>query len=814
MAISNQIEQQTQQQQQEDTILTPKVVDNTSKDDAIRTTDSLRSSESETKMSSNYSSAALSTLDDLIETRSRTSSTVSQPTVAVPLLGFGTFNEFKDGERVKEAVKVAIGEGYRMIDCAALYGNEKEVGEAISESLDEGLVERDDLFVCSKLWCWDAAPEDVEDACRRTLKDLQVEYLDCYMMHWPNRMAKGGKLVSPDFGGEFEYDVVHDGTDIDQIMETYEAMERLVGLGLVRYLGVSNMGARTLQLLLEKCDIRPLALEVEMHPYLQQPSLLELCQTEGVNVIAYSPLGKVGYRNKGDPSLLEDETILEIAEEVGKAPGQVLLRWGIQRGTTVIPKSLNPERIHANRDVLDWRLTNPQMERINALDRGFRFVSPPWFDLDKDSEYCVRGGHPGTQAFRTPCEVDENGCFRNRFERPGKYLETEIVIQRGILKNLATIGKTIVPEVSHEAHNYLVTDEIVDGLYADEVLQGFRDAGLTIDKIVIPSAAMDDSGEPSTEPYKNKEQFHRIVDQILATGVSKHTCLISLGGGTVDNITGTIAGTLYRGIKLVTIPTTTMGMCDASCDFKKAFNVQDFGKNLLGCYYPADYLVMDPDCLKSLSDRHILNGIAEALKHAVCQCTDFTKLIVDPLRDAGENRSEVFHDGDYLLRLIIECMEKKVSTLGPAYNAEHAYNEMVPQYGHAPAHAIEHLSWHHGNEPLLHGEAVAIGMCVSAEVAYLLGICKENVVDEHYEIVGATGLPCFVPDTMTIDQVLDTLKYDKHFVGGHATMGLAKEIGWMAANPENDSYAFMVDTDTLRKAFERNIERRDAAQKK
>ncbi|GBG16130.1 Pentafunctional AROM polypeptide, partial [Hondaea fermentalgiana] len=207
----------------------------------------------------------------------------------------------------------------------------------------------------------------------------------------------------------------------------------------------------------------------------------------------------------------------------------------------------------------------------------------------------------------TPCEVDDNGCFRNKFERPGKYLETEIVIQRGILENLKTIGKTIIPEVSHDAPNYLVTDEIVDNLYGDKVLQGFRDCGLQIEKIVIPSAAMDDSGEPSTEPFKNKKQYHRIVDSILATGVSKHTCLISLGGGTVDNITGTIAGTLYRGIRLVTIPTTTMGMCDASCDFKKAFNVSDFGKNLLGCYYPADYLVMDPDCLKSLSDRHILN---------------------------------------------------------------------------------------------------------------------------------------------------------------------------------------------------------------
>ncbi|GBG24904.1 Alcohol dehydrogenase NADP+, partial [Hondaea fermentalgiana] len=391
-------------------------------------TGSIRSEESETKMSSGDSSATLSTMgmgasassNNLVDDEAKSQGASSAGTLSaasVPLLGFGTFNEFKDGERVKEAVQVAIKEGYRMIDCAALYGNEKEVGEALSSSLQAGDVEREDLFVCSKLWCWDAAPEDVEDACRRTLADLQVEYLDNYMMHWPNRMSKDSKLVSKDYGGKFEYEVVHDGTDIEKIMETYHAMERLVELGLVRSLGVSNMGPRTLQGLLARCEIRPLVLEVEMHPYLAQPSLVELCQTEGINVIAYSPLGKVGYRDEGHPSLLEDETIVEVAAEVGKTPGQVLLRWGIQRGTSVIPKSLTPSRIASNRDVLDWRLTKPQMDRINALDRGFRFVSPPWFDLDTDSEYCVRGGHPGTQAFRTPCEVDDNGCFRNKFER-------------------------------------------------------------------------------------------------------------------------------------------------------------------------------------------------------------------------------------------------------------------------------------------------------------------------------------------------------------------------------------------------------------
>ncbi|GBG33006.1 Alcohol dehydrogenase NADP+, partial [Hondaea fermentalgiana] len=385
-------------------MLEPKVIKTTASESDV--------SEAETKMSTSNSSAALNNLDGA-ETRSRGGSVASQATAAIPLLGFGTFNEFKDGEAVKDAVKVAVKEGYRMFDCAALYGNEKEVGEALHESVEENEVEREDLFICSKLWCWDAAPEDVEDACRRTLADLQVEYLDVYMMHWPNRMAKGGKLVSKDYGGKFDYEVVHDGTDIEKIMETYHAMEKLVDLGLVRALGVSNMGPRTLQGLLARCEVRPLVLEVEMHPYLAQPSLLELCQNEGVSVIAYAPLGKVGYRDEGHPSLLEDETILDIAEETGKGPGQILLRWGIQRGTSVIPKSLRPGRIAANRDVLDWRLTVPQMERIDALDRGFRFVSPPWFDLDTDSEYCVRGGHPGTQAFRTPCEVDDNGCFRN-----------------------------------------------------------------------------------------------------------------------------------------------------------------------------------------------------------------------------------------------------------------------------------------------------------------------------------------------------------------------------------------------------------------
>ncbi|KAJ1638307.1 3-dehydroquinate synthase-domain-containing protein [Pavlovales sp. CCMP2436] len=261
---------------------------------------------------------------------------------------------------------------------------------------------------------------------------------------------------------------------------------------------------------------------------------------------------------------------------------------------------------------------------------------------------------------------------------------------------------------------------------------------------------------------------------------------------------------LLTGITLVHLPTTTMSALDAALDFKQAIN-HSLGKNLLGCYYPATTIAIDPDALSTLSERHSLNGVAEALKHGLTQSLELTEMIVKPLREGDPYK--VIKDGAYLERLCKAALEIKAPTLTFYNNTD--FNEFCPQYGHAIAHSVEHLSWSGGrHQPLLHGEAVAIGMCVSAEVALLKGVCTLSVVEEHYDLIGATGLPTYVPRTMEITPLLRQMRFDKHTVT-NPTMGLVAEIGGMAMAPGGSSYAFDASEEELIAAIEANILRRD-----
>jgi 3-dehydroquinate synthase len=302
--------------------------------------------------------------------------------------------------------------------------------------------------------------------------------------------------------------------------------------------------------------------------------------------------------------------------------------------------------------------------------------------------------------------------------------------------------------------------------------------------------------------------FASTCDTILDNGISKNSCIISLGGGVVNNLCGFLASSLYRGITLVHITTSMMGMTDAAIDFKQAVN-HHLGKNLLGSYYPATTIVIDPEVLETLSKRHILNGISEALKHALCQSREITEAIVGPLR---RNLNKALRDPEYLEMVCRQCIDHKVPTL--IHYKDSDFNEMVPQYGHAIAHAIEHLSFHNGGEvsPLLHGEAVAIGMCVTVEVSKMLGYCNQKTVDEHYKYVNESGLPVCIPDGLEIDAIQEKLCYDKHYVK-KPTMGLLSEIGLMHCK-EDGSYSVEVDNDVIRGALEANIARRSYSKKR
>ncbi|EDQ84638.1 uncharacterized protein MONBRDRAFT_30054 [Monosiga brevicollis MX1] len=391
--------------------------------------------------------------------------------------------------------------------------------------------------------------------------------------------------------------------------------------------------------------------------------------------------------------------------------------------------------------------------------------------------------------------------YDNAFHRV-KLMQSEIIVERGITRRLAEVGKQILPETCHESNNYLLTDSMVDNLYGDRVLEGLREAGLKIFKIVVPADELDETGEPSCERHKTLDVFSRCVDQILERGIDKKTAIISLGGGVVNNIAGFISATLYRGITLVHFSTTTMGQVDAAIDFKQAVN-HHMGKNLLGAYHPASRIILDPEVLVSQSKRHILNGLAESIKHAFTQSEELINYIVDNRAMLDDKEQAV----DYLEQIIRLTIAHKVPTLSG--DTENNYNEYCPQYGHCPGHAVEFLSLHtEGSKAaLLHGEGVTIGMCLSAEVARLKGICDDVCVERHYEVCQAMGLPVYIPDDMSVEAILNKMCYDKHYVK-QPTMGLTTKVGEMYGI--DGDYGHSIDLETLKKAIAININRRDA----
>jgi alcohol dehydrogenase (NADP+) len=302
---------------------------------------------------------------------------------AMPALGLGTWNA-PPGE-VGAAVREALRLGYRHIDCAAIYGNEAEIGEALSAAISEGLVTREQLWITSKLWNNAHAPEDVGPALRRTLADLQLEHLDLYLIHWPVAVRPGVLLP----------ETADDLVPLQELplSATWAAMETAVEKGLCRHIGVSNFGMATLEDLLGQARIRPVMNQVELHPYLQQSELLAFCEARGVHLTGYSPLGSSGrpafIRPPGEPVLLEDPTIRAIAERRGLTPAQVLLRWALQRGTAVIPKSVNPARLCENLMAAEGDLAVEDMEAIAGLERGHRYI---------DGSIWVKQGGPYTLA--------------------------------------------------------------------------------------------------------------------------------------------------------------------------------------------------------------------------------------------------------------------------------------------------------------------------------------------------------------------------------------------------------------------------------
>lgn len=283
-----------------------------------------------------------------------------------PSLGLGTWNS-APGE-VRAAVTAALESGYRHIDCAAGYGNENEVGDAIADVISRGVCKREDIFVTSKLWVLSNFPEKVVAACDKTLADLKLSYVDLYLVHW--HAAVKGTAFPP-----AQEDLV--AYTPERYLAVWREMEKLVDAGKVKSIGCSNHSVRKLTELLPACRIRPAANQVESHPYLAQPELKAFCEANNIVLIAYSPLGspaRPARLNDGEPAPLHDAVVAEIAGRLGVTASQVLLRWSLQRGVAVIPKSVTPSRIVENFNVWGFVLGAEDMAALNALDKNMRLL--------------------------------------------------------------------------------------------------------------------------------------------------------------------------------------------------------------------------------------------------------------------------------------------------------------------------------------------------------------------------------------------------------------------------------------------------------
>ncbi|KAK9908006.1 hypothetical protein WJX75_001418 [Coccomyxa subellipsoidea] len=305
----------------------------------------------------------------------------------IPLLGLGTWKA--EPGVVGKAVENALKLGYRHIDCAAIYENQDEIGHALHKVFKEGKIKREDVWITSNLHNKDHEPERVPEACKETLRDLQIEQLDLYLMHWPVAVKQGPTVDPP-------------------IKVTWQAMEKLVDAGLTKTIGGSNFSVKKLKDLRSYARIQPAVQQIEGHPYFRNNYNIHYCTTHGMHVTAYSPLGtpdsaSMTNCDKHVPVLVKDPLVLKIAEKRNKNPAQVLIRWGIQRGTSTILKATTVSHLKSNLEAANWELPPEDYKALNflgyqkrMLDAGVWFIRPegPYKTLTDLWDYKEQTGWP------------------------------------------------------------------------------------------------------------------------------------------------------------------------------------------------------------------------------------------------------------------------------------------------------------------------------------------------------------------------------------------------------------------------------------
>ncbi|XP_063900145.1 glyoxal reductase-like [Zophobas morio] len=269
----------------------------------------------------------------------------------MPMIGLGTY--LNPGKEVKEAVKAALSLGYHHIDTAAVYNNEKEIGEVLQEFFKSNSIKREELFITSKLDCKDHGYKEALSAYNQSLSNLQISYLDLYLIHWP-----GVERLSP-----------NDEQNASLRKESWKALEELYQSGRVKAIGVSNYEIKHLKELLEDCKVKPAVNQVECHPLCYPSELIKFCKDNDIVFESYSPLGT--------GKLLNDPKVLNIAEKHKKKASQVLIRWAFQHNLPTVPKSKTPERIRDNINIFDFQLEQEDMETLNSMNQNRHFCWNP-----------------------------------------------------------------------------------------------------------------------------------------------------------------------------------------------------------------------------------------------------------------------------------------------------------------------------------------------------------------------------------------------------------------------------------------------------
>jgi len=360
----------------------------------------------------------------------------------------------------------------------------------------------------------------------------------------------------------------------------------------------------------------------------------------------------------------------------------------------------------------------------------------------------------------------------------GEPVTTKMVMMRGFFERPEVFE--FIPRESASSPIFVFSDETVTPLYAAPLFEKLRAMGYNAHLVTMPD------GETS----KSLASFVELTERVLRLGVDERSVFVSVGGGVVCNVCGFIASCIYRGLNLIHLPTSLMAQCDAAISHKQAINGA-FGKNMVGSYYSPRMVLVDVNTLRTLPERLLHDGLSEVLKHALCQEPEYVEYLMS-------YRGDFVRDIDFLEKVVTKNVRLKCELVHQDPK-EHTVG-MVMQYGHTLGHPVEHMSGY----TLYHGESVAIGMIVAARVSRILNVCDDELVKAHIDLCAKFGLPTTIPAGITVDGLMEALKYNKRYLTEGTQMSLLAGVGrpWAV----NGRYVIPVTNGIIREALEQTLE--------